>query len=81
MPCYEIQPGVHICRPSGQLRQVPKRRRRRFWCFKCRKHLLHTLMRFYHTQPSYYEDWVQWECPECHEENILFPGHEWVYDE
>lgn len=80
MTCCEVATNVHVCRPSGESRPVPKKRRKTFWCFKCRKHLMHTLMRFYHAQPSYYEDWVWWECPQCHEENILFPGREWEYD-
>ena len=79
MPCLEYGPGVYICRPSGEAKPVPDRRKKRFWCFKCRKHLLHTRMRFHHEQPSYYEDWYWWQCPTCHEENILFPGREWDY--
>jgi len=81
MACCEIQPGVHVCRPNGETRPVPNRRRKQFWCFTCRKHLMHTWMRFHHKQPSWYEDWFWWECPQCHKEDILFPGWEWEYED
>jgi hypothetical protein len=77
VPCCEIQPGVYICRPRGKWEPVPGRRRKRFWCFGCRKHLLHRRMVFRHRQPSWYDDWYQWECPQCHKEDVLFPGWEW----
>lgn len=81
MPCYEMVQGNevvgHVCRPSGTTRPVPGRRRKRWWCFRCRKHLLHTLMVFEPTPPSYYGPNVWWECPECREEHVLFPGREW----
>lgn len=80
MACCEIQPGVTMCRPNGITQPVPYRRKQRFWCFACRKHLLHTRMMFEQTQPSYYDNWFWWECPSCHEEHVLFPGREWVYD-
>jgi len=75
MSCCELQPGVFVCRPNGELKPVLNRRRRRFWCFKCRKHLLHTLWVFEHAFPSYYADWLMWKCPECNEEHITFPGY------
>lgn len=81
MGCCELVHGdtvIHVCRPTGQW-EVARKRRRRFWCFGCRKHLMHTLMVFRQTEPSYYADFVKWECPQCHEENVLFPGHEWDY--
>lgn len=81
MTCLEIAPGVHVCRPNGEWQPMPNRRRKRFWCFVCRKHFMHTLMVFRHVQPSWYEDWTQWECPQCHEEHVLFPGWEWKRDE
>jgi len=71
----------HVCRPDGETIAVPHRRKKRWWCFNCRKHLMHTLMRFYHVQPSWYEDWTHWECPRCHEEHVLFPGREWVRED
>lgn len=80
-PCYEIAPGVHVCRPRGAWERVQRQRRKRWWCFKCRKHLLHTLMVFRQVQPSYYDDFVKWECPNCHEEHVLFPGREWRFDD
>lgn len=78
MPCCEVQPGVHVCRPSGETRAVAGRRKKRWWCFQCRKHLLHTFMGFYPTGLSYYGPNFWWECPQCHEEHVLFPGREWV---
>ena len=85
MPCAEIVSGGrvigHVCRPSGTTRPVSRRQRKRFWCFACRAHLLHTRRRVEPTQPSYYGPNFWWECPRCHEERVLFPGHEWVYDE
>ena len=72
--------SIHICRPDGETRPARKRRKS-FWCFQCRKHLMHTLMGFYPTEPSYYGPHFWWECPRCHEEHVLFPGREWVYRE
>ena len=84
MPCSEIvQDGKvigHVCRSSGVTRPARKRRKT-WWCFQCRKRLLHRLMGFYLAQPSYYGPSFWWECPECYEEHVLFPGREWVYDE
>lgn len=77
MACCEVLPGVHVCRPNGQWERVQGRRRKRFWCFNCRKHLMHTRMRFRHAEPSYYDDWFEWRCPKCDEEHVLFPGWEW----
>jgi hypothetical protein len=78
----ELSDGVqiHICRLDGESRPARKRRKM-FWCFQCRKRLPHTLMGFYPTEPSYYGPSFSWECPRCHEEHVLFPGREWVYDE
>ena len=86
MPCHhicDVDGAVigHICRPEGVTKPVPHRRKQRWWCFKCRKRLLHTLMGFYPGPVSYYGPTFWWECPSCHEENVLFPGREWVYDE
>ena len=73
MSCCEVAPGVHICRVDGEIKPAQKRRRR-FWCFGCRKHLMHTLMGLYPTQPSYYGPNFWWECPQCHQDNTTFPG-------
>ena len=85
MACLEIVNGGrvvgHACRPDGTRRPVPHRRKKRWWCFRCRKHLLHTFTGFYPAGPSYYGPHFWWDCPECHEEHVLFPGREWVYDE
>jgi len=85
MPCCEIVSDGrvvgHICRTSGTTRPVPHRRKRRFWCFACRKRLLHTRMMFDPGPTSYYEPHFWWQCPQCEEEHVLFPGREWVYDE
>lgn len=80
MACCEVSPGVHVCRPDGFVAPAPRRRRKTWWCFKCRKHLIHTLMMWTPTGISYYGPHVWWECPHCHEENVLFPGREWVRD-
>jgi len=80
MPCHEFAPGVYVCRPDGTTAPA-KRRRKRWWCFTCRQHLLHTLMIWTPTAPSYYGPHTWWECPQCHQEDVLFPGREWVYPE
>ena len=72
--------GVTICLADGVTKPA-KRRRKRWWCFTCRKRLLHTLMVFIPTPPSWYAPHSWWECPRCHKEDVLFPGHEWVFDE
>jgi hypothetical protein len=38
-------------------------------------------MGFYPGPESYYGPTCWWACPTCHEENVLFPGREWVYDD
>lgn len=77
----------HVCGPSGTVQRVPGRRRKRWWCFNCRQRLVHTLM--WRVPDEHYWPtlrWVEWptppwwECPQCHEEHVLFPGHEWEYD-
>jgi hypothetical protein len=78
MPCLNIAPGVHVCQTTGTTAPVAGRRRKRFWCFACRRHGLHTLMMFDPGPESYYGPHVWWECPQCHEEHVLFPGREWV---
>lgn len=78
MSCCEISPGLHICRPNGKTLPVPRTRKKRWWCFNCRKHLLHTRMMFVPEEPSYYGAWFWWDCPRCHEEHVLFPGWEWT---
>ena len=83
MPCSEFRFGdqvMHLCQSNGETRRVPNVRRKRWWCFKCRKRALHTLMCFYPDEPSYYDPSPRWECPTCHEEQVLFPGQEWQYD-
>lgn len=72
---------LHICWSKGETKRVPNRRRKAWWCFRCRKRLLHTLMGFYPPMYSYYGPNYWWECPQCHEEHVLFPGREWVYNE
>jgi hypothetical protein len=71
----ELEGGVilHVCRTDGETRPV-KRRRRNWWCFKCRKRALHRLMGFYPSGLSYYGPNFWWECPTCKEEHIAFPG-------
>ena len=82
MACLHIASGVHVCRPDGVWGPVPGRRRKRFWCFHCRKHLVHTLMWFVPAAPSYYgPSRPSWTCPTCQEEQVLFPGREWVDDD
>ena len=84
MACHEIHgdDGAvigHICRALGGTKPVPNTRRKRWWCFNCRKHGLHRLMGFYPDEPSCYGPTFWWSCPTCHEEHVLFPGREWVY--
>jgi transposase-like protein len=81
MPCCELAPGVPVCRTDGETKPVLQRRKQRWWCFKCRKRLLHTRMMFLPTAPSYYGPTFWWQCPSCGEEHVLFPGRKWVYDE
>jgi len=69
----------HICRTQAETRPVPNRRRKRWWCFKCRKHQMHTLMGSYPVEPSYYGPSFWWNCPKCNGEYVLFPGQEWIY--
>jgi hypothetical protein len=71
----------HVCRPDGETKPVPGRRRKRWWCFHCRTRDLHTLMGFYPSGLSYYGPTFWWACPRCHEEHVLFPGREWIYNE
>jgi hypothetical protein len=82
MTCSNIMQGEqivgHICRSAGVTRRVLHRRPKRFWCFCCRQRLLHVRMGFYPSGLSYYEPHFWWECPNCHEEHVLFPGREWA---
>lgn len=81
MSCHELHLGesrVTICRANGETVPVLGKRRKRFWCFQCRKHLLHTRMAFIPDPMSYYEPNFWWACERCHEEHVLFPGREWV---
>ena len=78
MPCLHLGPNVYVCRSGGEWRPVAGRRRKRWWCFNCRRHLLHTLMVLAPGPESYYDPIWQWECPQCREEHVLFPGREWV---
>ena len=79
----ELESGVilHVCRAHGEWKPVPNRRRKRFWCFGCRKHLLHTRMILDPGPESYYDPSWTWKCERCKEENVLFPGREWVYSD
>ena len=70
--------SIHICRPDGQTMPVKQRRRKRYWCFRCRQHLLHRRMMFLPPIESYYGPNYWWECSRCHQEHVLFPGREWV---
>jgi hypothetical protein len=60
--------------PSVVIREEPDRAR---WCFKCRKHLMHTAVLLDdppERQPSYYEPvWVL-RCPCCGGDYTDFPG-------
>lgn len=79
MPCYEIVEGDnvvgHICRSSGETKPAPHRRKKRLWCFACRKRLLHTRMMFEPGPESYYEPNFWWQCPNCNEDHTTFPGY------
>jgi hypothetical protein len=85
MPCHEIvaPDGTvigHLCRPEGETKPVLHRRKKRFWCFSCRKRVLHTRMGFYPGPESYYGPTFWWECPTCRQEHIYFPGCEPEFD-
>lgn len=77
MGCSAIVEGErvigHICRVDGQTRVYGKRRRK-FWCFRCRKRVLHTLMVHEPTQPSYYGPNFWYQCPTCKGDYTRFPG-------
>lgn len=78
MACCEIVQGGkvigHICRPDGEIVRVPHRRRKRVWCFECRKRLLHTLMMRDPGPESYYGPVFWWACERCHQDRTTFPG-------
>lgn len=77
MACVSADLGegrvLHVCRVDGERRPVRKRRRR-LWCFKCRKHTLHMLMKFFSVEPSYYDPNFWYECPTCQGDYTRFPG-------
>jgi hypothetical protein len=81
MACLHIAPDIHVCRVEGTWSKVEGRRRKKWWCFKCRKHLMHTRMMFDPGPESYRDPSFMWECPQCHEEHVLFPGYEWNYED
>jgi len=78
MPCIPIVRGDKrvgfLCCTSGETIVVPHRRKKRLWCFGCRKRLLHTLMGFYPGIESYYGPTFWYECPTCQRDNTAFPG-------
>ena len=81
MTCHQLGPDVHVCRTDADIRPVATVRRKRWWCFNCRRHALHTYMGAYPVGLSYYGPNFWWECPHCREEHVLFPGREWNRDE
>ncbi len=62
----------HITFSSGVTRAIRKRRKR-FWCFKCRKRHLHTLMAHFPDSP-WYEPNSWWQCSTCNGDFTTFPG-------
>jgi hypothetical protein len=68
--------------PRHEYSRTPDSRPTR-WCFKCRKRLAHEVVVLGDPPEvmSYYEPIAMIECPQCHEEHVLFPGREWVYPE
>lgn len=68
----------HVCGGDSTIAPVAGRRRKRFWCFRCRKHGLHTRMMSDYGPESYYDPRFWWSCPTCHQEHVLFPGREWA---
>jgi hypothetical protein len=78
MSCHNIMPNIWVCRPPRSVK-IAGRRRRRFWCFTCRKRHLHTAMMI--PAHGYYEPEFWWKCDGCGEDNRLFPGMEYVYAE
>jgi hypothetical protein len=57
---------------TGVTRPIRKRRRA-FWCFKCRKRQMHTLMAHFPDSP-WYEPNAWWNCPQCKDDYTRFPG-------
>ena len=80
MACVQLG-NLHVCFAGGETKRVPNMRRKRFWCFRCRKRLLHTRMVLEPEPMSYYGPTFWWECERCHEEHVLFPGCDWEYGE
>lgn len=68
---------VHIHRTP--MREVSRKPAGVKWCFKCRKHLPHDWIVLVTVEPSYYEPTARYDCPQCHEENVLFPGRVWKW--
>ena len=76
MTCLSADLGdgrvLHVCRTEGETRPVRKRRRR-FYCFKCRKRTLHMLMGFFPSGISYYDPHFWYDCPTCEGDYRAFP--------
>lgn len=78
MTCIPIVQGKKqvgfVCVAPGETGPLPGKRRRRLWCFGCRKRQLHTLMVFEPGPESYYGPTFWHECPTCHADHTSFPG-------
>lgn len=77
MTCHQMG-GTIIC--TSTMREVKREPAGIKWCFKCRKHLPHDWIVLATVEPSYYEPNCRYDCPQCHEEHVLFPGWVWEHE-
>lgn len=77
MSCIPIGNG-YVCGP--RMREVTREPAGIKWCFKCRKHLPHDWIVLDSEQPSYYDPIGRYDCPQCHQEHVLFPGRVWEHE-
>ncbi len=75
MSCHRIDTAV-VC--ASTVHEVSRRSAGIKWCFKCRQHLPHDWIVLDSIEPSYYDPISRYDCPQCHEEHVLFPGYVWA---
>lgn len=75
---------VHINRGPGPVVEARRESIGVRWCFGCRKRLEYELVVYrYDCDPleDWYGPWRAYECTVCHEDHLLFPGYERVWEE